>query len=180
MEQDEKTKKTIVKKIGLKPIQRQGVEYEFDLIADMNINHTMTVSKSRCSVVDGQIVSKPTAAFMTPVIAWLRDGVQPEEPRPKFAAALEPIGKFGAMRLNSKPSDGSTPPPLPTEEEKKIVLIKEVKTLLAKTNTPIVEVIDWLRLRGKEKLNELSSEDLHDYKVVLQMESDTNQQKLAF
>jgi hypothetical protein len=43
--------KKTVKKLGMAPIQRQGMEYEFDIVADMDIDHNMIVSKSRCFAV---------------------------------------------------------------------------------------------------------------------------------
>ena len=177
MEQDEKTGKTTVKKIGLKPIQRQGVEFEFDLIADMDINHTMTVSKSRCSVVDGQIVSKPTAAFMTPVISWLKDGVQPQV-KPAFVPAQNTKTGPTTLKLNSKTD--SNPPQLENEEEKKTALIKLVKELLTKTKTDPAEVHEWLHMRDKKKLSDLSHEELLAYCANLNAKNLINQQKTAF
>jgi hypothetical protein len=66
----------IPRKIGMAPIQRAGMEYEFDIYASMDWTHTMTVSKSRCpddSVVDA-IVNKPDASWIEPVLLWLNEG----------------------------------------------------------------------------------------------------------
>lgn len=79
MEKDEKTGKTLVKKIGMAPIQRQGMEYEFDVVCDLDQDHLLVVSKSRCSEVDGQRVSKPGPAFMEPVKRWLNTGAEAKE-----------------------------------------------------------------------------------------------------
>jgi hypothetical protein len=50
------------------------MEYEFDLVCDIDWSHIMTVSKSRCSAVQDLKVEKPSASFMTPVIDWLQSG----------------------------------------------------------------------------------------------------------
>jgi len=70
-------KKMKVEKIGLKPIQREGMEYEFDLVADLDIEHLMTVSKTRCQALDGARVLQPGAEFLAPFIRWLDEGDEP-------------------------------------------------------------------------------------------------------
>ncbi len=64
----------VPRKVGMAPIQRAGMEYEFDVVADMDWSHTLTVSKSRCTPIDGAISVKPGAAFLEPLIYWLEQG----------------------------------------------------------------------------------------------------------
>jgi len=52
-DKDEKGK-SVVRKIGLAPVQRDGIEYEFSLVFDLNVNHLVSVSKDRTSLFDGQ------------------------------------------------------------------------------------------------------------------------------
>ena len=73
LEEDEKGRK-VPRKIGMAPVQRAGMEYEFDLYCSMDWSHVMTVSKSRCRHVDGAIAVKPGSDFMRPVIEWLAGG----------------------------------------------------------------------------------------------------------
>lgn len=73
-ETDPATGKTVIRKVGLSPVQRPGMEYEFDLVCDIDWSHIMTVSKSRCSAVQDLKVEKPSASFMAPVIEWLSSG----------------------------------------------------------------------------------------------------------
>lgn len=61
-------------KIGLKPEQRDGIEYEFDIVGDLDIENTLTVSKSRCSKLSGAVVRKPGAEVADVILAWLGDG----------------------------------------------------------------------------------------------------------
>ena len=72
---DESGKKVVgIRKVGLAPIQRPGMEYEFDIVCDMNWDHILTVSKSRCSAIVDLKTEKPGPAFLQPVIEWLNSG----------------------------------------------------------------------------------------------------------
>lgn len=64
----------VPRKVGLSPIQRQGTEYEFDIVADMDINHKLVISKSRAPVMDGLEEVKPNARWFAPLKGWLMDG----------------------------------------------------------------------------------------------------------
>jgi len=64
----------VPKRSGWEWQQRDYLEYEFDLIGELDLAHSMEVVKTRCHVVDGKMVRKPTAAFMDPIKAWLGTG----------------------------------------------------------------------------------------------------------
>jgi KaiC/GvpD/RAD55 family RecA-like ATPase len=66
--------RTTIRKIGMAPVQRPGMEYEFDVVADMDIDHTLRVSKTRCSAIDGTTAHKPGPGFLLPLVAWLESG----------------------------------------------------------------------------------------------------------
>lgn len=61
-------------KIGLKPEQRDGIEYEFDIVGDMDLENTLTVSKSRCPALSGEVIRRPGADLAQQILAWLTDG----------------------------------------------------------------------------------------------------------
>jgi len=52
-QEDNGGKKRIVK-LGMAPIQRDGVEYEFTAVFDMSIEHVASVNKDRTNLFDGQ------------------------------------------------------------------------------------------------------------------------------
>jgi hypothetical protein len=83
MEYDEKTRKTIPRKVGLQPIFREGIEYEFDLVADMDQEHQLVVSGSRCVALDGFVAHKPGENFIEPLRLWL--GIDAERNQPTSA-----------------------------------------------------------------------------------------------
>ena len=78
----------VPKKLGMKPIQREGMEYEFDIFGDIEADtHLLKITKSRCSLIDSATCIKPGAAFLRPVIDWLNEGESSNAPPP--AEALE-------------------------------------------------------------------------------------------
>lgn len=54
MFQNEKGR-TEIKKVGLAPVQRDGMDYEFTIVFDLSMEHTITVSKDRTSLFDKQV-----------------------------------------------------------------------------------------------------------------------------
>jgi len=66
--------KMVPRKVGLSPVQRAGMEYEFDVGLSMDWSHIGTVTKTRCPTIDGKSAVKPGAGFMRPIIDWLNIG----------------------------------------------------------------------------------------------------------
>lgn len=80
-EKDDRTGKTIIRKVGMAPVQRDGVEYEFDVIGDLTIANDMTITKTRCPALAGQVFSKPGADVAELLRAWLSDGEDVAAPK---------------------------------------------------------------------------------------------------
>jgi energy-coupling factor transporter ATP-binding protein EcfA2 len=77
-------KRTKVTKVGMAPVQREGVEYEFTLTADMNMENVLTISKSRCAALPpGQTVRKPDGKFASTLLQWLESASDPVTPEQK-------------------------------------------------------------------------------------------------
>ena len=55
MERDEKTGKSSVKKMGLAPVQREGMEYEFTVFFDVDVNHHAKASKDRTNMFSNEV-----------------------------------------------------------------------------------------------------------------------------
>jgi hypothetical protein len=64
------------KKVGLKPDQRADAEYEFDFVGDLDMSHTLTVSK--CSYPDlfesGERIELPNTETGAKIVQWLSEG----------------------------------------------------------------------------------------------------------
>ena len=73
---------TVPRKIGLAPVQRDGMEYEFDVVADMDGDNKMLVSKTRCPALQARVFCKPGEEVATMLRDWLSDGVPVATPTP--------------------------------------------------------------------------------------------------
>ncbi len=73
-EKNEKTGKTTVRKIGLAPVQRDGLEYEFDVVADLDQDNNLIIGKTRCTAVAGMVIPKAGKEIAQKLVAWLSDG----------------------------------------------------------------------------------------------------------
>jgi hypothetical protein len=89
VQKDEKTGKTSVKKLGLAPVQRDGMEYEFTLVGDMD-DSDLVVTKSRVEALSGKVIQKPGKEMGKQLRAWLSDGVAPPVTRPAAAPEAAP------------------------------------------------------------------------------------------
>jgi hypothetical protein len=62
------------------PIQRDGLEYEFDVVGELNQDNELIISKSRCPDLAGQIISKPGRQIADALDAWLGSGAPAPAP----------------------------------------------------------------------------------------------------
>lgn len=88
METNEKGK-SVPRKVGLAPVQRDGLEYEFDVVADLDLDHNLLVSKTRCRALDNAVIARPGKQVADMLKAWLSDGAAPEQ-MPDEAPAPQP------------------------------------------------------------------------------------------
>ncbi|MEH0428796.1 ATP-binding protein [Streptomyces stelliscabiei] len=65
-----------VTKVGVKTVQREGAEYEVDVVIDM-IQGTGTVTKTRYTALDGASVRHPGEDFAEAILEQLGQGVDP-------------------------------------------------------------------------------------------------------
>ncbi len=69
--QDDRGKKKPVK-IGLAPVQREGLEYEFDIVGELDQDNNLVVGKTRCSALRGFVGQYPGLEFGQIIADWLR------------------------------------------------------------------------------------------------------------
>jgi hypothetical protein len=80
--------KQVPKKVGMAPVQREGMEYEFTVMLDVDMNHIANASKDRTSLFDGQFFKITTETGAT-LKQWLETGT--EAPTVDIKAMLEAI-----------------------------------------------------------------------------------------
>lgn len=71
VEEDGKTK---IKKMGTSPIQREGMDYEFGVIIEMDLDNVGWVIKSRCPALTGKNFKEPGAQVAKILKNWLDSG----------------------------------------------------------------------------------------------------------
>lgn len=67
--------KTRNKRVGLQPIQREQVEYEFEFTCELDPKHDMEFLSTRCLELDGTVYHKPDEELGEYIAGWLKDGV---------------------------------------------------------------------------------------------------------
>lgn len=110
IEQNERGK-SVPKKVGLAPIQRDDVEYEFDIVGVLDSDHTMLVSKSRANDIQGEI-ARPGADFALKLHEWLNTGTKLPLTKNQFIDAMTDKGydvnKMAAFVNDHKDLTGPT------------------------------------------------------------------------
>lgn len=65
--------KQVPEKVGLAPVQRDQIEFEFSLVLTLNMDHVATASKDRTELFDGKWFT-PTKDTGAQLLAWLENG----------------------------------------------------------------------------------------------------------
>lgn len=102
---NERTGKKQRVKIGLAPVQREGLEYEFDMVGLMDDDNTLIVDKTRCSYYAGKALQRPKDEDFAPFRDWL-SGAAPKE---VAAPAANPAPASGPQPEGAKPKSGPAP-----------------------------------------------------------------------
>ena len=71
----EKNGKMVPEKVGMKPIQREGVDYEFTIVFELDIRHNATASKDRTGLFMGKPEFKINSQTGKEIADWCNMGV---------------------------------------------------------------------------------------------------------
>ena len=79
-EADERTGKNTYRKVGMAPIQREGMDYEFDIYGCLDLDHNLIMSKVRAIFIDldGKVIARPDKKLGEHLATCLSD--RTEEP----------------------------------------------------------------------------------------------------
>lgn len=107
MVKDQKTGKVKPIKVGLAPVQRDGLEYEFTIVFDIDVDrHMATASKDRTSLFDGQCFV-PDIEVGKAIKRWFLEGadvnkpISLEEVQKSFTAATSENALVAALKALS-------------------------------------------------------------------------------
>lgn len=126
-EEDERGK-TRIRKMGMEAIQRDGMGYEFDMFADMDVDHNMIINKTRIGL-DGDVINKPGKDLAKKLLDFLNSG----EPRP----AVE----VGHSELDQSTDQVPTEQPAPKKKREVTVntLIDKIPAVMTRMKAPDVD-----------------------------------------
>lgn len=105
MEKDEKTGKSSVKKLGMAPVQRDGMEYEFTTFFDIDVNHHAIATKDRTGLFATKPRFKITQETGETFRNWNQSGaVDYTAVKKRIQTAINEISK-AARRVPPKTAD---------------------------------------------------------------------------
>lgn len=84
---NKKDGKYIPEKVGLKAIQRDGVDYEFTIVFDINLRHLSTASKDRTSLFTGIKEFSITTETGKAILDWCNAGTTVEDVKKQIQQA---------------------------------------------------------------------------------------------
>jgi hypothetical protein len=118
--------KSVPEKVGLKPEQGKGIEFEFDLLLELDQKHRAAVTKDRTGKFQDETIDRPGEEFGAALYEWLASGTAAPAPltpvpavSPKTAEKTEKAERVKA----SKPA-GDTP------ETQREALLKEIGDII--------------------------------------------------
>lgn len=91
----------VPRKVGLAPEQRAGIEYEFNVVADMDLENKLVITKTRCDLLSGVVAQKGRSAEVWQTYAaWLDMGVAMPTERDvdEFVAEMNAITDAGVRK----------------------------------------------------------------------------------
>lgn len=116
------------RKVGLAPVQRQDLEYEFDVVLRLDADNVAHVEKTRCSALAGLSIRHPGAPLADLLTAWLSDGAAPRPsptaPRQQPARAI-PAAPESAEVLSPPASE---PAPADDPEARHLAILASLAT----------------------------------------------------
>ncbi|WP_067844519.1 ATP-binding protein [Nocardia lijiangensis] len=66
--------RSVPRKVGTRPVQREGLEFEFDIVADLDLSNNLHISKTRLPFLTNQVIAQPGAELASQIADWLDGG----------------------------------------------------------------------------------------------------------
>lgn len=70
----EKNGKAIPEKVGMKGVQRDGLEYDFTLVFELDINHNVNCTKDRTQLFSNKVTFKIDQSIGDAIAKWCKEG----------------------------------------------------------------------------------------------------------
>jgi Ni2+-binding GTPase involved in maturation of urease and hydrogenase len=163
-------------KLGLAPEQGKGIEYEFDLLIEMDQKHNAKITKDRTGKFQDEIIEKPGEDFGVALYEWLTSGVtvQPE-------TTTVPVQKSASKPTKTAAAPAKTETTL---KEQSVTILKEIGDIITSVENgqeyfSEEERNDARQLIQTTKLNEEGIKELLALKAFLAEELTKRSKKAA-
>src|SRR4051812_17215197 len=79
-----KNNKQVPQKVGLKGVTREGMDYEFTLVLELDMNNNLTTSKDRTSLFMNKPYFKLSPEIGKTILNWCNEGISPQQEMDAF------------------------------------------------------------------------------------------------
>ena len=178
-----KNGKTAPEKLGLAPEQGKGIEYEFDLLVEINQQHIATVTKDRTGKFQDETIDKPGEDFGIALFEWLMDS----KAEPPVMPVEEPsvkTQKDTATPIKPKTEKSASYPINSSLKEQSDGVIKEIGVIITTVRDGVAyfsedEMNEARQIIRGTKLDEKGINDLKEFKIFLSAELTKREAKKA-
>jgi len=98
---NEKNGKFVPEKVGLKSIQRDGLDYELTIVFEIDIKHNAVATKDRTELFSGKTEFKISSETGNEISEWCKKGILIEPDYQPFIDACETVDELRDLYLNS-------------------------------------------------------------------------------
>jgi hypothetical protein len=103
--------KATPRKIGTAPIQREGVEYEFDLFGELDQENVLAIHKSRCPTLSGAVIARPGPVVAETLRLWLQGTPMAPLPPLRIQASVSHVSVPADIRVGDMRTTPRSPQP---------------------------------------------------------------------
>jgi hypothetical protein len=172
----DKNGKSVPEKIGLKPEQGKGIEFEFDLLLELDQKHQAVITKDRTGKFQDESIDRPGEEFGVALYEWLASGTDPippvsSKPKPETGVTGKtsptPTAEVKPEPAQKVNSSGQT-----MQDRREAVLreISQIITAVSKSGSPQFSEEEKTQARHIIKdtaHTEAGIQELHDFKGFL-------------
>lgn len=141
LDRDERGK-TTPRKVGLAPVQRDGMEYEFDVVGEMDMQNTLVITKSRVPELANAVMLQPGKALGETLLKWLEDGAEapqapatPQLPTQPVQTPPVPASKPAAIPAVDSLTSGLGANVTPIEDAPNVYFCEKLRVNVSRTAT---------------------------------------------
>lgn len=153
--------KMVPRRVGLAPEQGKGIEYEFDILLEINADHIATVIKDNLTgTLQDKTFNKPSADLGAGIQKWLTENTPinvASAPEPTESVKVEGV-KYDNLAT-----------PTATNVQEQVENFSRLLDLIAKHKIPLEKQMGWCKAQNVDSIEKLSDE--YVAKVINAIES---------